>query len=102
VRRWGIVGMLQLEALWMSLVGVGLGLLLVTPLLIWMIESGIPMGESAELLREFHMPDRLYGGRNVLVMGSVPVLLILACQLAAFLPFQRVRRIVPADALRAD
>jgi ABC-type lipoprotein release transport system permease subunit len=77
-------------------------LLLVTPLLIWMIESGIPMGESAELMREFHMPDRLYGGRNVLVMGSVPVLLILACQLAAFLPFQRVRRIVPADALRAD
>jgi ABC-type lipoprotein release transport system permease subunit len=102
VRRWGIVGMLQLEALWMSLVGVVLGGVLVAPLLLWMIESGIPMGESAELMRQFHMPDRLYGGRNFLLMGSVPVALIIACQLAAFLPFQRVRRIVPADALRAD
>ena len=102
VRRWGIVGMLQLEALLMSLVGVALGVVLVTPLLVWMIESGIPMGESAELLRQYHMPDRLYGGRNLLVMGSVPVGLIIACQFAAFLPFQRVRRIIPADALRAD
>ena len=102
VRRWGIIGMLQLEALWMSLVGVVLGLVLVAPLLVWMIESGIPMGESAELMRQFHMPDRLYGGRNLLLMGSVPVALIVACQLAAMLPFQRVRRIVPADALRVD
>jgi hypothetical protein len=53
-------------------------------------------------MRQFHMPDRLYGGRSFLLMGSVPVALIIACQLAAFLPFQRVRRIVPADALRAD
>jgi ABC-type lipoprotein release transport system permease subunit len=102
VRRWGIVGMLQLEALWMSLVGVALGAVLVTPLLVWMIESGIPMGDSAELMRQFHMPDRIYGGRNVLLMGSVPVALIVACQIAAFLPFQKVRHIVPADALRAD
>ena len=74
----------------------------VTPLLVWMIESGIPMGDSAELMRQFHMPDRMYGGRNVLLMGSVPVALIVACQIAAFLPFQKVRHIVPADALRAD
>jgi ABC-type lipoprotein release transport system permease subunit len=102
VRRWGIVGMLQLEALLMSLVGIALGMVLVAPLLVWMIEWGIPMGESAELLRQYHMPDRLYGGRNLMVMGGVPVALIIACQLAAFLPFQRVRRIIPADALRAD
>ncbi|TDJ22514.1 MAG: ABC transporter permease [Gammaproteobacteria bacterium] len=102
VRRWGIIGMLQLEALWMSLVGVTLGLVLVAPLLVWMIEFGIPMGDSAELMRQFHMPDRLYGGRNVLLMGSIPIALIIACQLAAFLPFQKVRRIIPADALRVD
>ena len=87
VRRWGIVGMLQVEALWMSLVGVALGGVLVTPLLVWMIESGIPMGDSAELLRQFHMPDRLYGGRNFVLMASVPLALVVACQLAAFLPF---------------
>lgn len=102
MRRWRVVRMLMQEAFWMSLVGVVLGGLLVMPVLYWLIDTGIPMGGAAEMLRQYHLPERLYGAFVPALLLAVPLVMMLACQLAAFLPAQRVRRLVPIEAIRAQ
>jgi ABC-type lipoprotein release transport system permease subunit len=103
MRPWGIIGMLQLEALWLALLGVAIGLLVAVPIVAWVAAVGLPMGESGgELLKRFHMPDRMYTAfdRDAFVPPSL--LMIGATAVAALLPSLRVRRLVPVEALRAE
>ena len=103
MRPWSIIAMLQLEALWLSVVGSLLGTVAASPLLAWVVLSGIPLGDTAQAsMANLHIPDRMYGAFDLQALGAIPVIFLVACQLSAFFPAQRVRRLKPVEALRVD
>lgn len=101
MRRWRIIAMVQLEALWLSVLGTLLGLLFSVPILGWVVFVGIPLGEMTEAMQGLHVPDRMYGAFDLSVLASVPLLFLIGCQIAAFIPLQRLRALQPSEAMRA-
>ena len=101
MRGGGIVGMLQIEAAWLALLGAALGVVLANLLIGWLGRTGIPLGEMAgEMLRRYHMPDRIYPRIDAGALCGVPLLMLFATQLAALIPSLRVRALTPVAALR--
>ena len=101
MRPNGIIGVLALEAMWLALLGAVIGTLLGWALIAWAGHVGIPLGDMAgELLRRYHMPDRLYPVIDDGALIAVPLLMFFATQLAALIPGLRIRRLAPVDALR--
>jgi ABC-type lipoprotein release transport system permease subunit len=103
MRPGGIVGMLLLEGVWLAVLGIALGLALAVPVVAWVAEVGLPLGEAGgEMLRRFHMPDRMYTALDVDAFVPPSLIMLFATILAALLPSLRVRRLRPVEALRAD
>jgi ABC-type antimicrobial peptide transport system permease subunit len=92
--------MLELEALWLALLGVALGALLAWPLVAWTSAVGLPLGESAGImLRRFHLPDRMYAALDAAAFLEPMLLMTAATLVAALLPALRVRRLSAVEAL---
>jgi putative ABC transport system permease protein len=101
MRGSGIVGMLQIEAAWLALLGAAIGVVLASLLIGWLGHAGIPLGEMAgEMLRRYHMPDRIFPRIDSAALYGVPLLMLVATQLAALIPSLRVRALTPVAALR--
>ena len=97
-----IMAMLQWEAFFVWLVGAGLGLGLALLLVLWLMQVGIPLGGDLEALSSrMYMPTRLYPAFTLEALTTAPVVMLAGTQLAALLPALRVRRLLPAAALRA-
>ncbi len=102
MRPWAIIGMLQLEALWLSLLGVVGGLAVSIPLILWVASVGIPLGEDAgAMMAAFHMPDRFYTAFAMEAIVPPSVTMIIATLFAAVIGSLRVLRLRPMEALRA-
>jgi putative ABC transport system permease protein len=101
MRPAGIIGVLQVEAAWLALLGAAIGLALAGALMTLTHHVGIPIGEvAASLARRIHMPDRIYPAVDVGSMVLAPLLMLGATQLAALVPALRIRKLVPIEALR--
>jgi putative ABC transport system permease protein len=101
MRPAGIIGVLQIEAAWLALLGAAIGLALAGALMTLTHHIGIPIGEVAgALARRIHIPDRIYPAVNVGSMLLAPLLMLGATQLAALFPALRIRTLVPIEALR--
>ena len=72
------------------------------PILAWVVVSGIRVSDAQDLLANLHLPTRLYGAFNVGALSLVPLLFVVACQIAAIIPALRIRRLQPVEALRVD
>ena len=100
-----IFRMVQLEALWMSLLGVALGLLLSLAIVAALAIEGIPMsafGDFDDVLARFFMPDVLtpvFDLAGALVMTAI---MLVAVQVAAAIPARRIWRLNAIEALRAE
>ena len=99
---WRVIGMLQLEALWMALLGGLVGALCAVPMLAWLKLVGIPISGMEELMGGFAFPSRLRGELSLAQMLVIPLVFVLGCQLSALLPALRLRTLNPVEALRAD
>ena len=99
---WRIIAMLQLEALWLALIGGVLGALLATPVLAWLILSGIPTAEFADVAQNILLPSHIKGAFELDQLAMVPLIFIIGCQLAALVPGLRVLHLRPVEALRAE
>ncbi|MEM8767929.1 MAG: FtsX-like permease family protein, partial [Pseudomonadota bacterium] len=98
-----IIFMLQWEALFVSLLGIALGLVLAVGLTLWLMDVGIYLGEAIqEYAQQFYMPERMYPALSLEALLVSPVVLIIGTQLAALLPALRIRRLKPVEALRGD
>ncbi len=96
-----IMRQLSLEALFLALLGVLIGLGLAAVVLVPLVEFGMPLPASAtELLTQFNLPDRMYPSFSNLAAVVSALLMITGTQLAAFIPALRIRRMRPVDALR--
>ena len=102
MRPWRVIGMLQLEALWIAILGGLAGLLLAVPVLAWLSQVGIPMAGAEDLMGGFAFPSHLRGEISLREMAIVPMVFILGCQFSALLPGLRLRNLDPVEALRAD
>jgi ABC-type lipoprotein release transport system permease subunit len=103
MRPGRILAMLQWEAFFIWLVGAVLGMALAVLLMLWLMQVGIPMGgDLASLSERMYMPTRLYPAFTPEALLTAPVVMLLGTQLAALLPGLRLRRLVPAAALRTS
>lgn len=94
---------LQIEALLLGLLGTGVGAALGIGFVLLLGHYGIYMGEEGgELLRRFHMPDRLYPSLVPAAVFAPTTLLLVSVQLAALVPALRVLRLRPVEALRVE
>lgn len=101
MRPWAIVGMLQLEAFWLSLLGVVGGLAVAIPLIVWVASVGIPLGDAGAMMAAFHMPDRFYTAFAMEAIVPPSATMMAATLGAAAIGSLRVLRLRPVEALRA-
>ena len=102
MRPGGIMGMLALEALWMSLLGLALTFAICAPLIGVLSVTGISFGEAyAEATEQFMVPERLYPAFGYRAAVEFGVAVLVLTQLAAAVPAWRLRRLRVVDALRA-
>ena len=100
-----IFSMVQLEGLWMSLMGVALGLVSSLAFVYVIAIEGIPMsafGMSADMMATFFLPDVMipvFDSAGALAMTAI---MVVAVQVAAAIPARRIWRLNAVEALRAE
>ena len=100
-----IFRMVQFEGLWMSLLGVALGLVVVFATVSALAIEGIPMsafGDFDRMLARLAMPDTLmpvFDAAGALVITAT---MVVAVQLAAAVPARRIWRLNAVEALRDE
>ena len=100
-----IFRMVQFEGLWVSLIGVALGLAAALAVVSAVAAAGIPVSEFPDLARMYqrlNLPDRLvpaFATRDALLIAAV---MIAAVQFAAAVPAPRIWHLNAVDALRDE
>ena len=100
-----IFRMVQLEGLWMSLIGVALGLVSSLTIVYVIAIEGIPMsafGDFDDMMDRFFMPDVMmpvFDSAGALAMTAT---MVAAVQVAAAIPARRIWRLNAIEALRAE
>ncbi len=102
MKPWRVIGMLQLEALWLALLGGLIGCVLAVPMLAWLSQTGIPISGIEDLMGGFAFPSHLKAEVSLVEMGVIPLVFVVGCQVSALLPALRLRKLNPVEALRAD
>ena len=101
MRPGAIMAQLMLEALWLGILGVALGVLISLVCVLPMTAYGIPLPEdAAEILRQYNMPDRIYPAFSMNAVLVSTIIMLVGIQLAAIVTSLRIRRMSPVEALR--
>ena len=95
-----IRSMLLLEALWMAVLGVALGIGISWALMTVLSTVGFSLGDDYRAMLATLNLDRLYPTFDHATAIGMGVLMIVAVPLAAFLPTRRLRRLNVIEALR--
>jgi ABC-type lipoprotein release transport system permease subunit len=103
MRPGAIMLQLLIEAFWLALLGISLGVAFSAALLLPLSATGIPLPEaSAQLLAQFNMPERMYPGFSLTSVWVASLIMLVGTQFAAIVPALRIRRMRPVEALRAS
>jgi putative ABC transport system permease protein len=102
MRPGAIVLQLRLEALWLSVLGIALGIGAAAVVIAVLAATGLPLPEDAAgVLARFNLPDRMYPRFAIGSVGVAAVTMLVAVQFAVWIPTLRIRRLRPVEALRA-
>jgi len=101
MRPWPIVSLLQIEAFWLCMLGIIGGLILAAITVLILGNVGIPLGDNAELMKTFHLPDRIYPAFSLDANLASPIIMLVSIQIAAFVSSIRVLRMNPVMAMRS-
>ena len=104
MRPGAIMGMVQLEAVCIWLLGIGLAFALAGPVIVWLSVHGFHIGDAMSELIEngLFLPDRVHAKVNAAVLLTAPLVMLAGVQVAAFIPSLRIRRLRAVVALRAE
>lgn len=98
-----IVVQLQLEAFWLSVLGVIVGLLMALAFIAPLEVIGMPLpADAGDLLSRYNMPDRMYPAFSYTAAWLAAGIMLIGAQLASLIPGMRIFRLRPVAALRAD
>ena len=102
MRPGALIGMVQLEALCIWLLGVAVALALMVPVIGWLSRYGLYLGEEISAVgSNLFLPDRIHPRLSWAVALTAPAIMLGGVQLAALAPALRIRRLQPVAALRA-
>ncbi|MEQ8859401.1 MAG: FtsX-like permease family protein [Pseudomonadales bacterium] len=102
MRPGAIFRLLSVEALWLAVLGVGLGLGASGVLVAVLSITGIPLpADAVEIMARYNMPERMYPAFSVWAAGVSSLVMLVGTQIAVLLPALRVARLKPVEALRA-
>jgi putative ABC transport system permease protein len=103
MRPGAIIRQLMVEALWLCVLGVGLGAGISFMMISILGQVGIPLpADAAELVAKYNMPDRLYPAFSLYAALVGAAVMLIGTQLAALVPALRIRNMRPVDAVRAQ
>jgi putative ABC transport system permease protein len=102
MRPGAIVLQLRLEALWLALLGISLGIAAAGIVVAVLAAIGLPLpADAAGVLARFNLPERMYPRFATESLGVASVSMLIAAQIAVWIPTRRIRRLRPVEALRA-
>ena len=102
MRPGGIVLQLRLEALWLAVLGIVLGIVVAGVIVAVLAVTGLPLpADAAGVLARFNLPERMYPNFATDAVGVAAVTMLIAVQIAVWIPTRRIRRLRPVEALRA-
>ena len=96
-----LVRLMLLESLSMTWVGLVLGILSGIAITLIVSRYGISMGDSAEFMAQYGMPERLYPKLTLLSVAVGPLLIFMVTMLTALIPVLRIPTLKPVEALRS-
>jgi len=95
-----LIGTIQLETLFLTLLGTAAGVVLGIATAYWVGQVGISLGsESQQLLAQFQMPERIYFGVSWPAVIGAPLIMIATTQVAAYFASRRVRSMAIVEAI---
>jgi ABC-type antimicrobial peptide transport system permease subunit len=102
MRPGKIMAQLSVEAAYLAVVGVALGIVVTLVIVVPLGLYGMPLpADATEMLNQFNMPDRMYPAFSVGAAITSSLIMLVGTQIAAFIPALRIHRMRPVDALRA-
>ena len=102
MRPGSIMLQLLLEAFWLAVLGVLLGMALSGGLVAILASTGMPLpADATEMLKQYNLPDRMYPKFSTDAAWTATIVMLLGTQVAAIVPALRIRRMRPIEALRA-
>ena len=96
-----LVGLMLLESMSMTGVGIFFGMLCGVGITLLVARYGISMGDSAEFMAQYGMPERLYPKLTTLSVTIGPLLIFFVTLLTALIPVLRIPNLRPVEALRS-
>ncbi len=100
LRARALLGLIVLESLVLSAVGVAVGLALALPLVLWLGRVGLDLAMFSDALRGLGVGSRIYLRFGLEDAGSPIAIAAVTSLVAAFWPALRAARLRPAEALR--
>lgn len=95
-----LIGTIQLETLFLTLIGTAIGAILGVLAAYWVGQIGISLGsESQQLLAQFQMPERIFFGVSWPAVMGAPLIMVVTTQLAAYFASRRVRSMQIVEAI---
>ncbi len=91
--------LLLIESLFMTMVGIVLGILLGCGVTLFFESYGIDVGGASEMLKQYGISGRMYPRLSVISALTGPGLVLVITFLAALYPALKVRRLKPVEAL---
>ncbi|MBD3670743.1 MAG: ABC transporter permease [Gammaproteobacteria bacterium] len=100
-RPRNIISMVMSESLMLSVLGLGAGLLLSLPLVLYLAETGFMYPGMDEILEQYNLPiDKVFPQINLFNILLGPSIIFFSINLAAWIPVLRIHRLKPVDAMR--
>jgi ABC-type lipoprotein release transport system permease subunit len=102
MRPGTIMCQVLLEAFFVWVVGVLIGLILSNLVVGYYAYEGIAIAGMEEMAKQFYMEERMYPAISLASLIVAPLVLLIGTQIAAFIATLRIRRLRPVTALRHE
>ena len=96
-----LVVLMLMESMSMTAIGLLLGTVSGILITLFTAHYGISMGDSAEFMAQYGMPERLYPKLTALSVAIGPLLIFLVTLFTALIPVLRIPNLHPVEALRS-